>query len=1057
MFPSYQQGYKELSGLGRNFLLKAKLDQLKSGAWDWLYKSWLIEESVFGDEKNMTVTLITDEKEGTQIKVFRDFKTQNITLVCVQNLCRRNADLLDEILKEFTGSTAQSVKATLLLGRYRMISCETSENAVHTGNLTTYRCGTLYLEASFKGLFAKMNRLYFTSLDSVTLVEINYKRFHVEMVYDRKFGLKYIPSGHDECIIVSSSFDDEFNYVASEDYVTEFINELYFPKNPVEPYSKKLRVVAKHNVTIGNVKYDSVVKTYLAPDNASRWIVESGRLEDFCVQMDLYSNSVSNEVPFDYELTERKVICLLEISHHLDRDKFHRMIDSYNQCFKDRKDKVILHHLLADKINELQAEIYRIKDVLRGLLIDKLNISYLRINWIKFSYENSQIMAKVEILDSSVIIFETKKGVSHKFNVKSTGSGQTHTSTIDECIHVQASKVNLSYVITCKTGDYLCLGIAHGDSLPDENENGLNCMLYNNSDLSSTKLLAGVPLEVIKKSYFNLNGSQFNYSDIEFAVVDVTIGDGIRLDTTKIELSSYDLLIKANITNEESNNTWYLAETVYFKPFIHGVIKIQKGDIEMQVHYNLTLQKNRFLCSKITCDAVYTQLTDSNAIQKTVPWKWKVFVISLGISLSYNYYNYNDDQLLSWVYKFNNSITPFVLLSELDNITIYNSINSPLVTMQIEKFVILDSIMIAAGQQFYVGFNETLTDHIHQSTVDTQFDLTKDTMILNSWLKYARQGMGYADELRYGSGFNSTTDAFESLSGRTGLSDTQMKFYSDKLIMDKIEFDKQIGNFSYDLVITTLRVARKKSSLDYQLIKTQKSFFYGYIKLNYEPKHRVYTLNNKWFQDEKIDVLTLRLTYSKNLSAIETYSLLNRLDELSENLKDLICFKLGISYLRIKSVRLQFHSTYLIATVKITERFNFVDLLIYRKLDLSGFLHFLYSQTRLELEAMKSNVSKIISCNDISFGCIGITLDQPLPEQNEDTSNAVIYNNLDKVLYKLVQEPSLRELKMQLYLLLIVALVCVVIGFAAIACKLYRRNVRISSSPSISLTVLKDS
>uniref|UniRef100_T1L604 Uncharacterized protein n=2 Tax=Tetranychus urticae TaxID=32264 RepID=T1L604_TETUR len=61
---------------------------------------------------------------------------------------------------------------------------------------------------------------------------------------------------------------------------------------------------------------------------------------------------------------------------------------------------------------------------------------------------------------------------------------------------------------------------------------------------------------------------------------------------------------------------------------------------------------------------------------------------------------------------------------------------------------------------------------------------------------------------------------------------------------------------------------------------------------------------------------------------------------------------------------------------------------------------------------MKSNVSKIISCNDISFGCIGITLDQPLPEQNEDTSNAVIYNNLDKVLYKLVQEPSLRELKM---------------------------------------------
>ncbi len=63
------------------------------------------------------------------------------------------------------------------------------------------------------------------------------------MVYDRKFGLKYIPSGHDECIIVSSSFDDEFNYVASEDYVTEFINELYFPKNPVS--SKKQHSIHK--------------------------------------------------------------------------------------------------------------------------------------------------------------------------------------------------------------------------------------------------------------------------------------------------------------------------------------------------------------------------------------------------------------------------------------------------------------------------------------------------------------------------------------------------------------------------------------------------------------------------------------------------------------------------------------------------------------------------------------------------------------------------------------------------------------------------------------------
>uniref|UniRef100_T1L5Z2 Uncharacterized protein n=1 Tax=Tetranychus urticae TaxID=32264 RepID=T1L5Z2_TETUR len=84
------------------------------------------------------------------------------------------------------------------------------------------------------------------------------------------------------------------------------------------------------------------------------------------------------------------------------------------------------------------------------------------------------------------------------------------------------------YVITCKTGYYLCLGIAYGDSLPEEDKNGMDCMLFDNSDRNSTKLLAEVSLREIRESYFNLNGSRFNYSDIKFAVVDVTIEDDIK-------------------------------------------------------------------------------------------------------------------------------------------------------------------------------------------------------------------------------------------------------------------------------------------------------------------------------------------------------------------------------------------------------------------------------------------------------------------------------------------------------------------------------------------------
>ncbi|XP_025018615.1 uncharacterized protein LOC107371622 isoform X3 [Tetranychus urticae] len=644
---------------------------------------------------------------------------------------------------------------------------------------------------------------------------------------------------------------------------------------------------------------------------------------------------------------------------------------------------------------------------------------------------------------------------------------------------------------------------------------------------------------------------------------------------TEIRTSSYDLLIKANITHEESNNTWYLAETVYFKPLIHGVIRIKKGDIEMQVHYILNISKRVVILDNRAMEMESIRNFTWDGVQLPVPTIRLINkLLMLGPAYYYSLldaYNYqenenerslkyrsnNDGQSLFWVYKFTASITPWVDLRELDNLTISDSHNGHSINMRIEKFVSLYNIVIETGQQFYVGFNETLTDHIHQSTVDAQFDVIEMDSL--SWMKYKRPGIEYeqVDDLVSGLSFTSTADGcaiqssnqnksfnFASLSLQEFFGIAWTFIYSDetlfpikyqhrdKLIMDKIEFDKQIGNFSYDLVTTTLRMARmtgrsdlilqnlqverklynkeNKSSLDYQLIKTRKISCYGYTKLNYEPEHQVYTLNNKCFQNAKMDVLKFQVTPSKKLSPVETYSLLNELDELGENLKKLLCFRLRISYLRIKSVRFQFNSTYLTASVEITERFNFVDLRkSYRKLDLSGFLTLSYSnaETCLQLEVNKGNISKIISCNDISHGCIGITLDQPLPEENENGSNCVIYDNLDKALYKLVQEPSLRELKMSykhltetilfsaklsfdlhvidssqndsqlpidsysfnekvycrnyfcsyIFLILVVALFCNAICFVTILCKSHRRSVRISSSPSISLAVMKDS
>uniref|UniRef100_T1L5Z6 Uncharacterized protein n=1 Tax=Tetranychus urticae TaxID=32264 RepID=T1L5Z6_TETUR len=102
-------------------------------------------------------------------------------------------------------------------------------------------------------------------------------------------------------------------------------------------------------------------------------------------------------------------------------------------------------------------------------------------------------------------------------------------------------------VITCKThGDYLCLGIGHGDSLPDEDDNGLDCMVFSNSDQRLTRLSGEAPLKVIEKSYLKLYGSQFRSLGVKFAVVDVTIEDApekAKSNSTSVFFFIYSILI----------------------------------------------------------------------------------------------------------------------------------------------------------------------------------------------------------------------------------------------------------------------------------------------------------------------------------------------------------------------------------------------------------------------------------------------------------------------------------------------------------------------------------
>ncbi len=75
-------------------------------------------------------------------------------------------------------------------------------------------------------------------------------------------------------------------------------------------------------------------------------------------------------------------------------------------------------------------------------------------------------------------------------------------------------------------------------------------MVFSNSDQRLSRLAEEVPLKVIEKSYLNLNGSQFSSVGIEFAVVDVTIGDGIRLDSPEKAKSSsnFTLLLVFSIS-----------------------------------------------------------------------------------------------------------------------------------------------------------------------------------------------------------------------------------------------------------------------------------------------------------------------------------------------------------------------------------------------------------------------------------------------------------------------------------------------------------------------------
>uniref|UniRef100_T1JV19 Uncharacterized protein n=1 Tax=Tetranychus urticae TaxID=32264 RepID=T1JV19_TETUR len=554
-------GLEQFFGDQTNFLIKAKLsfEEYYPNNYDWISRNWLIEESVFGDEKNSIVTLISEEKGGIQIKVFRDFKTQTVSLTCIQNNC----DLYGEgkvwhlTWNLYYLTVTSFLQQVLLLGPYRLISYFANEttNEVEKLNIKQWKDGnsrllflkfhfsdpssrilmrrknsgridingaryTMYdsgydltdympggpmavlsimqiepLESSMVSLPSKYihykfnesiikygqygitmyqnttNQHIVTLLDSASSLKVIGEQSYREVVHDYEFGLKYNSSGFNECTVELSN--DEINYMTSEKYGIEFVKELYFPESAA--CSRVVRV---------------------------------------------------------FQDSEVRKKCFTEVMELSAEAEWPQMITNMdNACFGDKNDKVILDlkisFLERSSVRTIQyfsSHIHNIKHELRRVIMDKLSISYLRINLIKFDFFDAYtIMAKVEIVESFVTYSKTKiQGTSHRFRIKSTEPG-LHSSTMDECLLSKGSKAKNKFILTCKTGDYLCLGIDHEHSSPDRDKNGLNCMLLNNSDHSFTKLFPDVSLKEIRESYLTLNGSQFYHFDgSTFVVVNVT-------------------------------------------------------------------------------------------------------------------------------------------------------------------------------------------------------------------------------------------------------------------------------------------------------------------------------------------------------------------------------------------------------------------------------------------------------------------------------------------------------------------------------------------------------
>uniref|UniRef100_T1JV09 Uncharacterized protein n=1 Tax=Tetranychus urticae TaxID=32264 RepID=T1JV09_TETUR len=493
------------------------------------------------DERNRIVTLINHE--ANPIEIFREFETQRIELVCFPfKHCYHDGDLRNYQFHSEHEMVTRIVKSALLMGPYRIISYfanETNDKIhrwVDTGNGSTQ-----YMEMT--AVFSGRSNKELTGLKNALKITITAGQ-------DRNVILYITQVEPFERITITKK---DGGYI---DGLTEVIGpRKIFVSSYKSGKFNKFMVKAEYNKAIDNVNYDLVVTTYSTSPNTSylgSLFYYSDWFEGLSIEQKLYSKSATNQESFQYDYIESRVISFSDGWHF--NDDFNEIAYLHDRCFKERKEGIILNLKIScldqsttKKLHNAIGGIFAIKKELRRLLMDKLGISFLRINLIKFSYFHYNIMVKVEISDSIVIDFLKKRGVSHKFKIKSTESGQIYTSTIDECLHLKAVKVNLSDVITCKTrGDYLCLGIGHGDSLPDEDHNGLDCMVFSNSDQRLSRLSAEAPLKVIEKSYLKLYESQFSSLGVKFAVVDVTIQDApekAKSNSTSVFFFIYSILI----------------------------------------------------------------------------------------------------------------------------------------------------------------------------------------------------------------------------------------------------------------------------------------------------------------------------------------------------------------------------------------------------------------------------------------------------------------------------------------------------------------------------------